>query len=744
MIDADIFYQTFCQNAIACQAYCFLLDFIYQHNPDLTNKISEPMFENCSDRLILANHSLKQLNIIEDGQNSGSNKYSSVEKILNVCITSMGKRHFSYHFLNPTTDMKILEKEYHITEHILKNFEKYEGFKNKMQQIKDLSKLNRNIIMKKITPKALTQMYYNLFSVQEFAEIIKKDGVFSEYIKEKVGNYENVIEYSGKIRKFFDENYCMDMCKDIEIYQNFDTNFIQRGVDSSLDINTKLYMDSLDQLEAIRAYLNSCLVKYEKSGKKIDVSDIVKLHETEKNSFKLLATKRRCAILKQCLAQTTFPLTLEYKSSYHGMEQKFDLLDEPFNFITQTASNETICNDQINNLCKNVTTVKIEMKGLLTQVYMKLLSKLSEFQNNFETIIEFITYVDVTIAKASIAKKYNYCKPEIDKQDKSFVNAQGLRHCLIEHIQQNELYVTNDIQLGQHGCDGMLLYGTNAVGKTSLIRALGIALIMAQSGLYVPCTKFIFSPYKYIFTRIIGNDNIFKGLSTFAVEMSELRTILRLADKNSLVLGDELCSGTESISAQSIFVAGIKQLFQKESSFIFATHLHEIIAYDEFDEMPTVHLKHMTVRYDKEHDLLVYDRKLKEGPGHNMYGLEVCRALNLPEDFLELANSIRMKYNPDSGSILSLKTSRYNSKKIVGLCEKCGKEMGTEVHHLEHQQVANEDGFINKEDGSFHKNHTGNLLTVCEKCHHDFHNKKEDTPKAKKKVKTTKGLRLSE
>jgi DNA mismatch repair protein MutS len=226
--------------------------------------------------------------------------------------------------------------------------------------------------------------------------------------------------------------------------------------------------------------------------------------------------------------------------------------------------------------------------------------------------------------------------------------------------------------------------------------------------------------------------------------MSELRTILRLSDKNSLVLGDELCSGTESISAQSIFVAGIKQLFQKESSFIFATHLHEIIAYDEFDDMPTVHLKHMTVRYDKERDLLVYDRKIKDGPGHNMYGLEVCRALNLPEDFLELANSIRMKYNPDSGSILSLKTSRYNSKKIVGLCEKCGKEMGTEVHHLEHQHVANEDGFINKEDGSFHKNHTGNLLTVCEKCHHDFHNKKEDTPKAKKKVKTTKGLRLSE
>lgn len=736
MADADVFYQTFCQNAIACQAYCFLLDFIYQHNPNLTDKISEPLFENCSDRLILANHSLKQLNIIDDLSQFGANKFSSVEKILNMSVTSMGKRHFSYQFLNPTTNTSFLEKEYNITHHILENFSKYDGLKPKMQQIKDLSKLNRNIIMKKISPKTLSHLYHNLFIVKDFSKALQSDKPFSEYLNDKVPNFNNVRGYADNLLNFFETNLCIDLLKEIDVMQNFDINFIQKNVDVELDEKTKLYMESMDKLEAIRAYLNLCITKYEKSGKN---GEFVKLHETEKNSFKLLATKRRCAILKQSIVQNSTLLHLEYKSSYEGIEKTFEFSIEPLTFSAQTASNDTISNGQINELCKNITTIKIQMKDLLTQIYIKILSSLSEFQTEFETIILFLTILDVIIAKATIAKKYNYCRPSIQIQEKSFIDARGLRHCLIEHIQQNELYVTNDVELGRQVCDGILLYGTNAVGKTSLIRALGIAVIMAQSGLYVPCTNFTFSPYKYIFTRIIGNDNIFKGLSTFAVEMSELRTILRLADKNSLVLGDELCSGTESISAQSIFVAGIKQLFQKESSFIFATHLHEIIAYDEFDEMPTVHLKHMTVRYDKERDALVYDRKLKDGPGHNMYGLEVCRALNLPEDFLELANSIRMKYNPDSGSILSLKTSRYNSQKIVGLCEKCGKEMGTEVHHLEHQKVANEDGFIHTVDGSFHKNHTGNLVTVCEKCHHDFHNKKVE----KKKVKTTKGLRLS-
>ena len=264
---------------------------------------------------------------------------------------------------------------------------------------------------------------------------------------------------------------------------------------------------------------------------------------------------------------------------------------------------------------------------------------------------------------------------------------------------------------------------------------------MAQSGLYVPCSEFTYKPYHYIFTRILGNDNIFKGLSTFAVEMSELRTILRLANENSLILGDELCSGTENTSAVSIFVAGIQKLHQMKSSFIFATHLHEIVDYSEITQLNSVVLKHMSVVYDKERDMLIYDRKLKDGPGNSMYGLEVCKSLKLPEDFLEAAFNIRMKYHPETGSMLSLKTSHFNAKKVVNICEKCGKNRGTEVHHLQHQTDANDDGIIYNSDGVFHKNNLANLLTVCENCHNEFHKK---GAKGSKKVKTTKGFILQE
>ena len=269
--------------------------------------------------------------------------------------------------------------------------------------------------------------------------------------------------------------------------------------------------------------------------------------------------------------------------------------------------------------------------------FNKLIEDKSANTNILDDVINYTAECDLIQSRCYIANRYNYCKPVIDLQEKSYVRFTKIRHPLIEQLNQHELYVTNDYCIGYGGdcssnCsenvpDGILLYGTNAVGKTSFIKSIGIAIVMAQAGLYVPCETFQYSPYNYIFTRILGNDNIFKGLSTFAVEMSELRTILRMCDKNSLVLGDELCSGTESTSALSIFAAGIEHLHKIQASFIFATHFHEVANYKEIKDLDRLRLCHMSVVFDRERRTLVYDRKLREGPGENMYGLEVCKCI---------------------------------------------------------------------------------------------------------------------
>ena len=233
----------------------------------------------------------------------------------------------------------------------------------------------------------------------------------------------------------------------------------------------------------------------------------------------------------------------------------------------------------ISTLAKSIQISREKLIVEINRIYNLFVDELLSLNNSIQRIISFVAWADELQNRCYCATKFNYCKPVIQSTStKAFVEASGLRHPLIEQLQTRELYVTNDITLGNN-IDGLLLYGTNAVGKTSLIRALGISVILAQAGMYVPCSSFIFKPYTKIFTRILGNDNLFKGLSTFAVEMSELRTILTMCDKDSLVMGDELCSGTESDSARSIFTAGLEWLHNLHTSFVFATHFHEIKNY---------------------------------------------------------------------------------------------------------------------------------------------------------------------
>lgn len=758
--DLTAFMQPFLDKVFATQSFCYLLDFIYQHNPNLIYKISEPTIESESGKLILANHSLKQLNIIDSDQYKG--KYSSVVRMLNECVTSMGKRKFNYDFLNPVTDVTYLETEYSITDTLLQKMDQYKTVKMILSPIKDLEKIWRQIMLQKVSPKCIYQLYSGIESAKQMYLYLNELGsgsksLLKDYLVTRLSlpnnDFSLILTFLDEILECLETMFILEECKDIDNIQKIEKSFIESGVDLELDNKISILSESQDQLEACRSYFNSIIANYETSGKKSsskkkvisteleeepDEKEYIKIHETEKNNFSLIATDRRCKILEELL-KTDKTIVLKYKSTFYKNEMQFnlDVGKSVIEFPKQSASSKSINSPQISKLCKNIGSIKINIIDSVIKVYNRCIKELEVFQEKMQTISHFIMFTDVIYSKAFIAEKYDYCKPEIDtSSNKAFVDASDLRHCLIEKLQQSELYVANDIQLGSEpGVDGILLYGTNAVGKTSFIRSLGISVIMAQAGLYVPASKYRFKPYTCIFTRILGNDNLFKGLSTFAVEMSELRSILRLADENSMVLGDELCSGTESISAASIFVAGIQTLSKKQCSFIFATHLHEIIGYDEITNLKTVVLKHMSVIYDKELDALIYDRKLKDGPGNNMYGLEVCKSLSLPQDFLDAAHEIRMKYHPVSGSILDTKASRYNAAKIKGLCEKCNVNAAQEVHHLQYQQDANNKGIIKNGGQSFHKNNAANLLNLCEKCHDELHSQN----KVCKKVKTTKG-----
>ena len=741
-ITDEIIFETFKSHEFALQSYVMLLNFVNQYNPCLVSKLSYPVFENYTDKLILANHSLKQLNIINDNRHNG--KLSSISSLLNNCLTNMGKRTFFKSLNTPCTNVELLQESYDTTEYFINN-DKWSYCRKNIEGIKDFDKFIRLLVLNRVSPKDLVSFYNDILKIKDIYKYLSNDKFILSKINKKFNKINSVcniitsfIKYHLNLNKsLFIDNISNEK---LNVLPPEDACFLNNNNLEEIDNLLNISKQSTIKLEHIKNILSNFIKNIE--NKKTTTS-YVKIHETPKQDPVLTTTKRRIELLKSILQKQkkdyiiiniddniTNDNNLKNNNSF-----KFYINDLYYGINGNNKKDYIINNTQISEISSNIKDSREKLIEKIKIYYFNFINELNKKQNDIYYISEFITWVDIIQNKSYIASKYSYCKPIIDlDSEKSYINFKEIRHPLIENLNTRELYVTNDLEIGNN-INGLLLYGTNAVGKTSFIRSIGISIIMAQAGLFVPCSSFIYKPYNKIFTRIIGNDNLFKGLSTFAVEMSELRTILNYSDENSLVLGDELCSGTESNSAKSIFTAGIEWLYKKNCTFLFATHFHEINKYDEIINMgDKLSMMHMSVLYDKKNDTLVYDRKLKNGPGNNMYGLEVCKSLDLPDEFLSNAYNIRMKYDPINKDSLSEKGSHFNAKKLNGLCELCNNIRGTEVHHLKHQIYADDKNFI----GSHHKNHKANLVNICYNCHKNIH--KNNTQH--KKVKTIDGKYL--
>lgn len=702
--DYNSFIEYYIYNTISLQCYCFLLNWVSNHNASLLNRIEPPILEQTSEILHLANHSLKQLNII----GLDTKKNSSLLTLLNNCLTPMGKRLFSNLLVHPITNIVKLENEYNYIEKLLQNYDVVDFIRYSIRNIYDMEKYQRQLYLKKLSLRNIIRIYNNLISLNELYKYLKNN---NEYVVNYIDNCDIIFKNCQNIIEFIERSINVNECKKND---NLSETTFNREYNEELDNLIDETKDNFENLEKIQNYIQNIFVAYEKKD-----TQYVKIYTTDKTPPSLICTKKRSDIFKKHIEKTK--------------EMKINdniTLDNNITFTKSASGNVSIEHSTIQKISqtyfnkKNILTKKIE------DVFSIFLDEFKNYHDDYINITKFAANIDILQNKVYIAKNNNYNRPILKDTENSFVNIKGLRHPIIEKINLDELYVKNDINLNKERY-GMLLFGTNAVGKTSFMKAIGISIIMAQSGLYVPCDYLELCPYKQMFTRILNNDNMFKGLSTFAVEMSELRVILQRADKNSIVLGDELCSGTEYESASSIFVSGIQWLENKQSTFIFATHLHNIVSFDEIINMKNVSCNHMSVYYDSYNDTLVYDRKLKDGSGDSIYGLEVCKSLHLPYDFLENAYEIRNKYMNKNNNLLTNNISRYNSKKILSTCEICNINPGTEIHHLIPQRNANEDNYIDH----FHKNHVANLTSICENCHNKIHKDNYEL----KKIKTTKG-----
>jgi DNA mismatch repair protein MutS len=716
------------KKSYAVISYIILLDFAYNHNQNIINNIYKPQSYENSKHLILGNNAILQLNILKNDTLETKNKrYQCLFDVVNQTTTAIGRRYLKEILLSPIVCPKILEKRYDLIENIMKN-NIYVEIEELLTGIMDIERLQIKLSLKMLHP---TEFYNLHHSYQAILQLIK-------YVNNNK-KINNLLPKNTDICNFhkFNSDYLNVFNLDEMnkyLLNDITGSFLKEGYSKDIDDIQEEINDCLSFMENLRNNLEN-FVKDKHITKKLSKPDANKIHlnSNERDGYHFNLTKLRAKALEK-----------ELEKVKYLQVGKSKILVKDLQFKELAKGNTKIFLDEMNTKSEKVTILKEKMRNIVKNEYIKLLEKFyEEYGYLFKILSDFIAEIDFLKSGAKTAILFNYCKPKIKlSKDKGFIQCKNLRHPIVERIQSEVEYVPNDITLGTsvkldtnliidseqennlNNLDGMILYGLNSSGKTVLMKAVGLSLILAQSGLYVPCKEYEFSPYSSLFARITGNDNIFKGLSSFALEMTELRAILKRAGKKTLVIGDEICRGTEQTSGNSIVAASIIKLAQSESSFIFASHLHDIQKIKKIQNLHNVKSFHLKVNYDSETDCLIFNRKLHPGSGPSVYGLTVAKYLIHDNEFIQLAESIKKEIMNEPNTLVSDKISSYNSEIYVNECKICKKTEEykglLDTHHINFQKDCVE-GFVKNKE-YIGKNFNCNLVVLCKDCHKMVHN----------------------
>jgi len=682
----------------AILAFLTLLQFIYEHNEKFIECIKKPTIWQDRAHLILANNAISQLNL----SGGGARKTGSVLNIINHTKTAMGHRLLKDRLLSPIVDLAELERRYGMIECLLASRDTLDQLIKFLTEITDVEKLHRKMALKMLRPCDFNDLDLSYQNITRASELIK--GV------EKLQDLLPGTETGEKFKTFCNKYEKVLNLEETGKYglNNVSANFFRVGYNTELDaLHTGITQAKLF-FELLARELGNFIDP--KSTK-----ELVKVCKTDQTGYYLQLT----AVRYKTLAKN-FTANNELVVG----DKKYTIKLEDFRVDKNRSGNTVnLSSELIREISDQLVADTSELSRATLATFVDFQAELTEeFQSVLRDYTAFIAKLDVYVSSAYIAIKYNYCRPTLLHSEHSQIHAVDLRHAIIERLDTSLEYVPHPITLDDQQL-GMLVYGVNCSGKSSCMKSIGIAVCLAQAGFYVPATEFKFTPYNYILTRIIGNDNLFKGLSSFAVEMSELRGILKRAGPRSLILGDEICHGTETISAISIVASAVLTLDQQNANFVFATHLHQLSQMERISDLSRVKHFHLKVSTDAR-GALVYDRQLVPGAGENLYGIEVAKAMGLDGEFIKLSHQIRKELLNMDTNLLNTQQSRYNARLFLDVCQVCHRK-SSDTHHIKPQELANNDNFI----GTTRKNARANLVPLCKTCHQKIHQPPKGQPR---------------
>jgi DNA mismatch repair protein MutS len=515
------------------------------------------------------------------------NKKGALLSILDQTKTPMGGRLFVSWLLFPLNSLKKIVLRHNAVEEMVGNKDLRDDVRDALAKMGDLERLLSKFVTSRANARDAKAVQNTLEMARNLKDLLKN--VSSDYwirIRDNLSVLKSLVE---RINNAIVDNPPLSIT---------DGGIIKRGFDADLDalkdisFSGKDWIARLQQSERERTGIPSLKVNFNKVfGYYIEV--------TKPNISKVPAHYTRKQTLVNAERFITQDLK-EYEEKIVGAEEK-------------------------------MASIEYEIFGEIRKL---ILAETQKLQNNARLLAE----ADCLASLANIAVENDYIRPHMNESDT--VEIKDGRHPVVERLlPPGEQFVANDVTINNKNEQLHIITGPNMAGKSTFLRQVGLIVIMAQMGGYVPARSASIGLIDRVFTRVGASDNLAAGESTFLTEMNETANILNNATEKSLILLDEIGRGTSTFDGLSIawsvteYIHNTPRLAAKT---IFATHYHELTELEII--LPRVRNYNVAVREWGDH--IVFLRKIIPGGCDHSYGIQVAKLAGLPDSVIERAKEV--------------------------------------------------------------------------------------------------------
>jgi len=538
-------------------------------------------------------------------------------KILNKAITPSGKRKLKQWIYHPLKDVKKIKERYKAVKFFIDRKEIRENLREIFKGIGDVEKAISKISCGYGTVKDIFTIANFIFRIPEIKKVFSKVENLNKYF---------LVEDIEVLRNFFEEAINFDVSP-----TNYEGNLIKKG-----------YNGQLDELREIRDNAREYLRNLQKK----------EIEKTGINSLKIGFNK-------------VFGYYIEVtKPNLHLVPQHY--------IRKQTLVNaERFITPELKEFEEKILTAESKIKEIEDRIIENIKNKIIENSSSIYSGSEKVSEIDVLGSFAVISEESDYIMPEIDDGFEIFIK-EG-RHPVVEKTVDD--FVPNDTYANCSTDNFLIITGPNMSGKSTYIRQVGLIVIMAQSGCFIPATYAKIGIVDKIFTRIGSQDEISKGQSTFMVEMTETAEVLNNLTKRSLIILDEIGRGTSTYDGFSLAWAVSEYLQSRKVKTLFATHFHELTALSQKYKG----VKNYNVAVKKEGEDVIFVAKLAGIPGKIIKRAEVI--LNTLELEGKIQDKIIEKETISSPSLFeNIKESEKEKDKDI-------EEIKKEIEKIEIEKI---------------------------------------------------------